>query len=106
MLKLWSAPCFLFPMVTWRFIVHLPGKSMMRKSKAFTVQLSLAGLLMVAVVVGLAFWHASNVLMSAQKGLQAEREIRFVARPLAPTVNSGFEPVSSPAVFSQVARFE
>jgi ligand-binding sensor domain-containing protein len=79
---------------------------MARKPKALAVQLSVAGLLVLAAVVGVAIWHASNVLRSAQKGLQAEREIRFVARPLAPTVNSGFEPVSSPAVFSQVARFE
>jgi ligand-binding sensor domain-containing protein len=79
---------------------------MMRKSRAFTVQVSLAGLLILAALVGLAFWRASDVLRAAQKGLQSEREIRFVARPLAPTVNSGFEPVSSPAVFSLVARFE
>ena len=79
---------------------------MVRKPKALAVQLSVAGLVVLAAVVGLAIWHASTVLRSAQKGLQAEREIRFVARPLAPTVNNGFEPVSSPAVFSQVARFE
>jgi ligand-binding sensor domain-containing protein len=79
---------------------------MVRKPKALAVRLSVVGLLMLAAVVGLAFWYASNVLRSAQKGLQAEREVRFVTRPLAPTLNSGFEPVSSPAVFSQVARFE
>lgn len=79
---------------------------MVRKPKALAIQLSVAGLLVVAAVVGLAFWHASNVLRSSQKGLQAEREIRFVTRPLAPTLNSGFEPVSSPAVFSQVAQFQ
>src|SRR6266436_8028907 len=106
MLEVWSAPCFSFPMVTSGFIVHLPGKSMVRKPKAFAAQLSVVGLLVLAAVVGLAFWHASNVLRSAQKGLQAEREVRFVARPLAPPINNGFEPVSSPAVFSQIARFE
>src|SRR6185437_14316970 len=105
MWEVWSAPCFLFPAVTQRFIVHLPGKSMERKPIAFAVQLSVAGLLVLAAVVGLTLWHASNALKSAQEGLQAEREIRFVARPFAPTANNGFEPVSSPAVFSQVARF-
>ncbi len=79
---------------------------MVRKPKALVVQLSVAGLLVLAAVVGVAFWHASNVLRSAQKGLQAEREVRFVTRLLAPTLNSGFEPVSSPSVFSQVAQFE
>ena len=79
---------------------------MVRKPKALAVQLSVAGLLVLAAAVGLAVWHASTVLRSAQKGLRAEREVGFVARPLASTVNSGFEPVSSPAVFSQVARFE
>jgi len=79
---------------------------MVRKPKALAVQLSVAGLLVLAAAVGLAIWHASAVLRSAQKGLQAEREVRFVTRPLAPTFNSGFEPVSSPAVFSQVAQFE
>ncbi len=79
---------------------------MVRKPKALAIQLSVAGLLVLAAVVGLAIWHASTVLRSAQKELQVEREVRFVTRPLAPTVNSGFEPVSSPAVFSQVARFQ
>jgi ligand-binding sensor domain-containing protein len=78
----------------------------MKKERiAFAVKVSVTALLVVAAVVGLTFWHAARVLKSSERGLQAEREIRFAVRPLF-AINSGFEPVSSPAVFSQVARFD
>lgn len=78
----------------------------MKKERiAFAVKVSVAVLLVLVAVVGLTFWHAARVLRSTERGLQAEREIRFAVRPLAP-INSAFEPVSSPAVFSQVARFD
>lgn len=77
----------------------------MKKERiAFAVKVSATALLALAAVVGLTFWHAARVLRSTERGLQAEREIRFAVRPFPPT-NSAFEPVSSPAVFSQMARF-
>ncbi len=78
----------------------------MRKPIAFAVQVSVALLLLLAVLVGFAVWHASSVLKSAQRNLRDERAIRFVVRPLGAAANTGFEPVSSPAVFTQVARFQ
>ena len=78
----------------------------MKKERiAFAVKMSVTALLVLVAVVGLTFWHAARVLESTEEGLQAEREIRFAVRPLA-AINSSFEPVSSPAVFSQVARFD
>lgn len=78
----------------------------MKKERiAFAVKVSVTALLVLVAVVALTFWHAARVLKSSERGLQAEREIRFAVRPLPPT-NSAFEPVSSPAIFSQVARFD
>jgi hypothetical protein len=78
----------------------------MKKERiAFAVKLIVTALLVLAAVVGLTFWHAARVLRSTERGLQAEREIRFAVHPLSP-IKSAFEPVSSPAVFSQVARFD
>src|SRR5881394_247420 len=78
----------------------------MRKPIAFALQVSMAVLLLVAAVVGFALWYASSVLKSAQRNLRDEREIRFVVRPLVASQNTGFELVSSPAVFTQVAQFQ
>jgi hypothetical protein len=77
---------------------------MTRKPIMFAVRLSVAALFGLAAAVGLILWHA--LLNSARGGLQSEREIRFSVRPFSPMVNSGFEAVSAPAVFTQVARFE
>ena len=78
----------------------------MKKERiAFAVKVGVAVLLLLVAIVGLTFWHAARVLKSTERGLQTEREIRFTIRPLSP-INSAFEPVSSPAVFSQVARFD
>ena len=78
---------------------------MMRKPIAFALKVSVTALLVLVAVVGLTFWQAASVLKSTERGVQAEREIRVTVRPLS-AINSGFEPVSSPAVFSQVARFD
>lgn len=78
----------------------------MKKERfVFAVKVSVTALLVLAAVVALTFWHAARVLKSSERGLQAEREIRFAVHPLSP-INSAFEPVSSPAVFSQIARFD
>jgi len=75
----------------------------MKKERiAFAVKVSVTALIVLAAVVALTFWHAARVLKSTERGLKAERELRFAVGPLSP-INSGFEPLSSPAVFSQVA---
>jgi ligand-binding sensor domain-containing protein len=63
--------------------------------------------LTVAVALGaLVVWRSSRALRSAAEDVRAEYEFRFTVRPLAPALNTGFEAVSSPAVFLQAARFQ
>ena len=63
--------------------------------------------LTVAVALGtLVIWRGSRALRSAAEDLRAEHELRFAVRPLPSTLNTGFEAVSSPAVFLQAARFQ
>ena len=68
-----------------------------------------------AVAVSLAFAVALGILVAlrgsqairiASDDVRAEHEFRFVVRPLVPALNTGFEIVSSPAVFVQAARFQ
>ena len=54
----------------------------------------------------LVIWRSSSVLRSATEDVRAEREFRFVVRPLPTALNTGFEAVSSPAVFLQAATFQ
>ena len=63
--------------------------------------------LTVAVALGtLVIWRSSRAMRSAAEDVRAEHEFLFAVRPLAPAVNTGFEVVSSPAVFLQAARFQ
>jgi len=55
---------------------------------------------------GLVVWRSSQAIRFASEDVRAEREFRFVAQPLRQQNNVGFEPISSPAVFFQAARFE
>ncbi len=55
---------------------------------------------------GLIAWRASHALRLSQQEIRAEREIKFVVRPYLPPVNSNFETVRSPEVFSQIAEFQ
>ena len=68
---------------------------------AFAVGLAFAVLLGALVV-----WRSSRAIRSAADDVRAEHEFRFVVRPLASALNTGFEAVGSPAVFQQAARFQ
>ena len=61
-----------------------------------------ASLVLLAGVVG---WRASRALRSATEEVRSEAEIRFIARPLPEQQEQIFEPISTPAVFVQAARF-
>ena len=65
-----------------------------------------AGLLLVVAFVGFGVWRATRALHTAEIEVQNENQIRFVVRPLPPVVKPDFEVISSPAVFSQAARFQ
>ena len=63
----------------------------------------------VVAVLGLGalvVWRSSQAIRSASEDVRAEHEFRFVAQPLPRPVNTGFELISSPAVFFQAARFQ
>src|ERR1700722_5308174 len=55
---------------------------------------------------GFVAWRASRALRISKQELQAEREIAFTLKPLAPVENPGFEKVRSPEVFEQLAYFQ
>src|SRR6266436_3403 len=60
-------------------------------------------IVLAAVTVG---WRASRALRLSKEEVHSEREIRFLARPLALLRNVNFEAVSAPAVFLQAVRFQ
>jgi ligand-binding sensor domain-containing protein len=65
-----------------------------------------AGAVVTLALAALVVWRSSQAIHSASEDVRAEREFRFVTRPLLQPVNPGFELISSPAVFLQAARFE
>jgi hypothetical protein len=79
----------------------------MQRASLVSVRAAIAVGLAFAVALGtLVAWRGSRAMRSAAEELRAEREFRFVARPLTPELNAGFEAVSSPRVFLQAARFQ
>ena len=54
---------------------------------------------------GWILWRTSQVLKLSKEELRAERQINFTLQPFSPPQNPGFEPVRSPEVFTQAARF-
>jgi len=79
----------------------------MRREFFVSVYKAIAAGLIVALALGaIVVWRASRALHSAAQEVHSEHEIRFTVRPLAPAVNTDFEPISSLASFSQAARFQ
>jgi ligand-binding sensor domain-containing protein len=79
----------------------------MKRASILSVRLAVAAsLTFAAAFAAVVMWRSSRVLRSAAEDVSAEHEFRFVVRPLPSTLNNGFEPVSSPAVFVQAARFQ
>ncbi|HET6177374.1 MAG TPA: hypothetical protein VFE61_10605 [Candidatus Sulfotelmatobacter sp.] len=78
----------------------------MKRASIVSVRGVVAASLISAVAFGMfVMWRSSRALRSATEEIRAEHEFPFVARPLPPALNPGFEAVSSPAVFLQAARF-
>src|ERR1700730_17128450 len=79
----------------------------MKQSSLVFVRVAVALSLTVAVTAGaLVIWRSLRAMRSASEEVRAEHEFRFTVRPLPSTLNTGFESVSSPAVFLQTARFQ
>jgi ligand-binding sensor domain-containing protein len=56
--------------------------------------------------VGITVWHADRAFDAAEREVRAAHQIRFVGRPVAPLGDTGFEAISSPAIFLQAAKFD
>src|SRR3954452_10852429 len=54
----------------------------------------------------LVVWRSSQAIQFSTEDVRVESEFQFVARPLPQAVNTGFELISSPAVFLQAAHFQ
>ena len=79
----------------------------MKRSSVVSVRAAVVVGLTAAVVLGaLVIWRTSRAMRSAAEDVRADHEFRFAVRSLAPALNTGFEAVSSPAVFLQAARFQ
>ena len=79
---------------------------MNRPSFAFVRAAAIGSLAIVLVLGTLVVWRSSRAVRSAAEDVRAEHEFRFLARPLTPLLNTGFEVVSSPEAFLQAARFQ
>jgi ligand-binding sensor domain-containing protein len=79
----------------------------MKRSLLVSVRTAVVVSLSIAVALGsLVIWRSSRALRSATEDVRAEHELRFAVRPLPAALNTGFEAVSSPAVFLQAAPFQ
>lgn len=79
----------------------------MKRFSLVSVRAAVVVGLTVAVALGtLVIWRSSRAMRSAAEDVRAEHEFLVAVRPLAPALNTGFELVSSPAVFLQSARFQ
>src|SRR5579863_788569 len=79
----------------------------MKRASMVSVRAAVAISLAFAVAsAGLVMWRSSRAMRAASEDVRAEHEIGFVVRPLEPAFDTGFEAVSSPAVFLQAARFQ
>lgn len=79
----------------------------MRQTRKWLALASVVGAgALIALIVGVAGWHAKQALRISTEEVHAERETRFDTQPFAPTVGAGFELISAPAVFRQAALFQ
>jgi ligand-binding sensor domain-containing protein len=78
---------------------------MKRSSIRFVRGAVAAGALVAFAFGALVVWRSSQAIRWASEDVRAEREFRFVAKPLPQPVNVGFELIDAPAVFFQTARF-
>jgi ligand-binding sensor domain-containing protein len=77
----------------------------MAKGSRFPVWTVAGSIFAVVLLAGLFVgWRANRALHLSKEEVRAEREIQAAVRPYVPTANTNFESVSSPQVFSQLAR--
>ncbi len=77
----------------------------MAKVLKFQVWVVVGSVLAIVLLAGLFVgWRANRALRLSKEGLRTEHEIRVEVRPFVSSANGSFEVVSSPHVFSQIAR--
>jgi hypothetical protein len=77
----------------------------MAKGQRFQVWTVAGGIFTAVLLAGLFVgWRANRALRLSKEEVRAEREIQVVVRRYVPPVNTNFESVSSPQVFSQLAH--
>lgn len=76
-----------------------------RKGKKFLLATIIAFIL-ITTILGSVYYRANRALLISKRSVDAEQNLRFVERVYLPPVESGFEWVSAPAVFSQAAEFQ
>ncbi len=69
-------------------------------------KIALASLALLAAGVLAVGWRARMALYQATEEVRSENEIRFTVRPVPAAPDSGFQSISSPAVFQQAAEFQ
>jgi hypothetical protein len=79
---------------------------MKRVSRISVTAVLAAGLAVAALLALGVIWRSSRAIRAATEDVRAQHEFRFAVRRFEPASNPGFEPVSSPQVFLQAARFQ
>lgn len=60
----------------------------------------------VSVAAVFVYWRAIVALRTEQRAAESARTLKFVSRPLAPAIDTGFEWLSAPAQFREAAEFD
>ena len=79
---------------------------MKRASMLYVRTAVAASLICLIAAAAVVVWRSSRAIRSAAEEVRAEQELGFIIRSLPPSVNAGFELVSSPAIFAQATRFQ
>ncbi len=96
---------FQFKERVWSGIVSLTLRFQKFLSKRWLLAASC--LILLAVSAGaFVYWRASRALRASEEALSAEQNLRFTVAPYLPAPDTGFEPVSTPALFSEAAEFD
>lgn len=94
----------------WRKVVKGPTSvdcdgRRARKGRKFLLA-AIIGCILIATILGSVYYRANRALLSSKQAVEAEQNLRFIEHVYVPPVDSGFEWVSAPAVFTQAAEFQ
>ena len=95
----------------WRKVLNRPafaesGRPGARKKTTLLLLAAIISFILITTILGSVYYRASRALLRSKQAVEAEQSLRFTERVYVPPVDSGFEWVSAPAVFSQAAEFQ